>query len=53
MRLRPALIVGHRSGQGSLPGRRKVAPYVRTISMKWITREKVKVDRVACPWLIA
>ena len=21
-------------------------------TMKWITREKVKVDRVACPWLI-
>jgi hypothetical protein len=21
-------------------------------SMKWITREKIKVDRVACPWLI-
>jgi hypothetical protein len=21
--------------------------------MKWITREHVKVDRVACPWLIA
>ena len=20
--------------------------------MKWITRENVKVDRVACPWLI-
>jgi hypothetical protein len=20
--------------------------------MKWITREKVKVDRVACPWVI-
>jgi hypothetical protein len=20
--------------------------------MKWITREKVQVDRVACPWLI-
>ena len=20
--------------------------------MKWLTREKVKVDRVACPWLI-
>ena len=20
--------------------------------MKWITRDKVKVDRVACPWLI-
>jgi len=23
-----------------------------TTIMKWITREKVKVDRVACPWLI-
>jgi hypothetical protein len=21
-------------------------------SMRWITRENVKVDRVACPWLI-
>jgi len=20
--------------------------------MKWVTREKVKVDRVACPWLV-
>jgi hypothetical protein len=20
--------------------------------MKWLTRDKVKVDRVACPWLI-
>jgi len=20
--------------------------------MKWITREKIKVDRIACPWLI-
>jgi hypothetical protein len=24
----------------------------RRINMKWITREKGKVDRVACPWLI-
>jgi hypothetical protein len=24
----------------------------RRTSMKWITREHVKVDRVACPWLI-
>jgi hypothetical protein len=23
-----------------------------SILMKWITRERVKVDRVACPWLI-
>src|SRR5256886_3429349 len=25
---------------------------LRSCLMKWITREKVKVDRVACPWLI-
>ena len=24
----------------------------RPEAMKWITREKIKVDRVACPWLI-
>src|SRR5205814_1427604 len=24
----------------------------RSFTMKWITREHVKVDRVACPWLI-
>jgi hypothetical protein len=24
----------------------------RSNTMKWITRERVKVDRVACPWLI-
>src|SRR5437773_6874249 len=24
----------------------------RSLIMKWITRERVKVDRVACPWLI-
>ena len=21
--------------------------------MKWVTRERPKIDRVACPWLIA
>jgi hypothetical protein len=25
---------------------------LRGVEMKWITRERVKVDRVACPWLI-
>jgi hypothetical protein len=24
----------------------------RCRNMKWITREKAKVDRIACPWLI-
>src|SRR5436309_13162296 len=27
-------------------------PRRRTRTMQWITREHVKVDRVACPWLI-
>src|SRR6202162_2594492 len=26
--------------------------FFRRNHMKWITRERVKVDRVACPWLI-
>lgn len=26
--------------------------YCSATTMKWITRERVKVDRVACPWLI-
>jgi hypothetical protein len=21
--------------------------------MKWITRERPKIDRIACPWLVA
>src|ERR1044071_2069192 len=25
---------------------------VRRLNMRWITREGIKVDRVACPWLI-
>src|SRR5213596_4163247 len=24
----------------------------REVNMKWITRKDIKVDRVACPWLI-
>jgi len=24
----------------------------RAVPMKWVTREKAKVDRIACPWLI-
>src|SRR5215472_5584379 len=35
--------------------RRRVARHPairRRHDMKWITRERVKVDRVACPWLI-
>jgi hypothetical protein len=27
-------------------------PGVREVVMKWITRKDIKVDRVACPWLI-
>lgn len=25
----------------------------RAIAMKWVTRERPKIDRIACPWLIA
>src|SRR5262245_37979274 len=25
----------------------------REAAMKWITRERPKIDRVACPWLVA
>jgi hypothetical protein len=25
----------------------------KDLSMKWITRERAKVDRIACPWLIS
>lgn len=27
-------------------------PVPNLVPMKWVTRERVKVDRVACPWLI-
>src|SRR5205085_1018512 len=41
----------------SVQARRKMAQTAglfveRRSAMKWITREHVKVDRVACPWLI-
>ncbi len=26
---------------------------IRLINLKWVTREKAKVDRIACPWLIS
>jgi hypothetical protein len=27
-------------------------PLSKTFEMKWITRERPKIDRIACPWLI-
>src|SRR6266516_4803167 len=35
--------------RGALRSRRR---YLRGGSMKWVTRERPRVDRVACPWLI-
>jgi hypothetical protein len=29
-----------------------LTPGDREVNMKWITRKDIKVDRVACPWLI-
>ena len=42
---RPAGAVGHLMAADPKLSHRRT-------SMKWITREHVKVDRVACPWLI-
>ena len=25
---------------------------INELNMRWVTREKAKVDRIACPWLI-
>src|SRR3982074_456699 len=41
-----------------LPWVRPTAPshkarrHGKELSMKWVTREKARVDRIACPWLI-
>src|SRR6185436_11680694 len=55
----PSLLRGLRGRPRRLPGARALGTYRRTSPpfreepfMKWITRERVKVDRVACPWLI-
>ena len=41
------------AGSGIRAGRIPVAPGVlQCRPMKWITRERVGVDRVACPWLL-
>jgi hypothetical protein len=39
-------------GDGRL-GEFKLLLSERNSCMKWITRERPKIDRVACPWLIA
>src|SRR4029079_2148464 len=56
----PALLRGLRRGSRRPPGARALGAGRRAAGrvsrkeppMKWITRERVKVDRVACPWLI-
>ena len=35
-----------------LAGRRPRARFQRSCIMKWVTRERPKIDRIACPWLI-
>jgi len=42
------------AGRPGEPGPKIVQPFLNKPekAMKWITREKIKVDRVACPWLI-
>ena len=39
--------------EGRLPIRRKVAQSLQSgASQSWVTRERPKIDRIACPWLI-
>src|SRR5688572_10400917 len=38
-----------RQGRCSIP---KILPPLYIRPMKWITRERPKIDRIACPWLI-
>ena len=38
---------GWKAGGGALAGKPKEA------STRWVTRERPKIDRIACPWLIA
>jgi hypothetical protein len=33
-------------------GRLNFGVYIVEVSMKWVTRERPKIDRIACPWLI-
>src|SRR6202162_5445031 len=40
------------SNEQPRPQYQKCNPPAGANRMKWITRERVKVDRVACPWLI-
>lgn len=35
------------------PVRVLINPHLRRAKMKWVTRERPKIDRIACPWLIA
>ncbi len=41
-------------GSGDLKSSDYINPYQRFLPliMKWITRERPKIDRIACPWLI-
>ncbi len=32
---------------------RSINEYTIHVNMKWVTRERAKVDRIACPWLIS
>lgn len=43
----------HRSVAGCRPSRAGADSSTRRRRMKWVTRECPKIDRIACPWLIA
>src|SRR5689334_6330371 len=60
----PRRVSGHRPPRSSSMDRGKQQLYRPTVlpyptrwrprgeAMKWVTRERPKIDRIACPWLI-
>src|SRR3990170_7397579 len=55
----PVLVQSRAPRHPAAPERRSSSSLVQSqdapqgaVTMKWVTRERVKVDRVACPWLI-
>ena len=54
MRLRAAGLNARylRGGIDGWQARRPADADQRNIDMKWITRERPKIDRIACPWLV-
>ena len=45
-------IAGYRQAGGAVLRRTALAPTAWEAGTRWVTRERPKIDRIACPWLI-